>query len=320
MIHIVNQGKAASVRALCKSLGVGYWRYYHMLKKLNRKKDVTGRVLELVRGVRARMPHVGVRKLHLMLAEPLKELHVGRDKLFHILADAGMLVQKQKSYIKTTRRDHNLATCEDKYSQANLTAPEQCFVADMTYLKPSRKTFYLSLVMDAYSHRIMGYDVSISMETPTTLRALEMAHSNRLYPDRPLVHHSDRGAQYCSAAYRAALERLHMTPSNTQSHDPYTNAQAERLNGILKQEFDLEARGRTLAQMRAAVALAVKTYNEFRPHLACGMRTPCAMHAIPNGVGDRRRYGSRPAGDAVTQPPQGGCVTASPNNTDGMAS
>ena len=136
----------------------------------------------------------------------------------------------------------------------------------------------LSLVTDAYSKKIMGYDLSDSLDTQGSLNALRMANRNRLYRDAPLIHHSDRGIQYCSDAYQKLLGQYHIIPSMTESYDPYANAVAERINGILKQEFQLEELNLSLSDMKQVIKDAVFKYNNIRPHYSCGYKTPEYMH------------------------------------------
>ena len=138
---------------------------------------------------------------------------------------------------------------------------------------------YLSLVTDAYSKKIVGYNLSQSLDTESSLKALRMANASRRYPKEKLIHHSDRGIQYCSDAYQKLLRKYGIKTSMTESYDPYANAVAERVNGILKQEFLLEEMNLPFKLMRKVVSECVYIYNNQRPHLSCGYNTPEWMHS-----------------------------------------
>ncbi len=157
--------------------------------------------------------------------------------------------------------------------------PEQVWVSDITYIGGREKHMYLALVTDAYSKKIVGYDLSESLNTEGALRALRMAHASRIYKNEPLIHHSDRGIQYCSDAYQKRLARYGVTTSMTESYDPYANAVAERVNGIPKQEFLLEEIHLPLDGMKLVIRDVINIYNNVRPHYYCGYMTPCQMHS-----------------------------------------
>ena len=158
-----------------------------------------------------------------------------------------------------------------------LKRPEQGWVSDITYIGGRDRNCYLALVTDAYSKKIMGYDISNSLATDGALRALARAIKQRKYNNR-LIHHSDRGLQYCSNDYQKVLKKKNITPSMTQSCDPYENAIAERVNGILKQEFVLEEYQVNMGKMKLLVENAIRIYNTKRPHLSCHMKTHEQMH------------------------------------------
>jgi len=200
--------------------------------------------------------------------------------MFDILRNARMLVAPKRAYHKTTdshhrfRRHPNLV--KDGPRQIRATASEQLWVADITYLPTADKFVYLSLVSDAYSRKIVGWHVHPSLETEYVAQALQMALRGRQTQQR-LVHHSDRGIQYCSSHYQKLHERHGVTCSMTDGYDCYQNALAERINGILKTEL-LLTRPADLDQARQMVRQAVEIYNEERPHLSVKMQTPSAVH------------------------------------------
>jgi transposase InsO family protein len=216
--------------------------------------------------VRRELPRIGTRKLHYVLKDELKEegLKVGRDKLFNILRSKQMLINKRRKYIKTTNSKHWMRTYTDSSKQVSLKEPEQLWVADITYLTTEEETVYLHLITDAYSKQIMGYTLSKDLKAESTVKALQMALKKRIYPNRKLLHHSDRGLQYCSALYINEL----------RNH----NAIAERVNGILKDEFYCDEKFESFEQAEEHVEQSITIYNTRRPHLSCSMLTPAEMH------------------------------------------
>lgn len=157
--------------------------------------------------------------------------------------------------------------------------PGQQWVSDITYIGKRENPFYLSLVTDAYSKKIVGYNVSDSLDTQGSVQALKLAIKTRKGKTKAkLTHHSDRGLQYCSDWYQDILKENEISCSMTESYDPYANAVAERINGILKQEFMIDQFGNILEQKRELVADAIKKYNGIRPHYSNGYLTPNQMH------------------------------------------
>lgn len=232
----------------------------------------------MVDDIRLQMPRVGTLKLYHLLKDRLKTLGVGRDRLFAILRANNLLIVPKKSYHVTTDSHHRFRKHKNIVQDIVPDRPEQVWVADITYVGNRTNPMYLSLVTDAYSKKIVGYDVSDTLETKASLKALEMAISNRMYKNEPLIHHSDRGIQYCSDDYQQALNKNTINCSMTESYDPYANAVAERVNGVLKQEFiDLNSQ-MNIRTMKDLVSNSVKIYNGIRPHYSCFMKTPNKMH------------------------------------------
>jgi len=163
-------------------------------------------------------------------------------------------------------------------SSLQIRRPGQVWVADITYVGSRAAGRYLALITDAYSKKVVGYDLSESLSADGSLRALKMALKGRAYPGRELIHHSDKGIQYCCDQYQQQLTKGKLKCSMTQGYDPYSNAVAERVNGIIKNEFGLEGYNTTLEIMQAIVAETVEIYNDERPHLSCSLLTPSAMH------------------------------------------
>ena len=238
--------------------------------------------MQLVRDRRVRQPRLGTRKLQHLLREPLEQagIRMGRDALFDVLRNAKLLVPLKRAYHKTTdshhrfRRHPNLLKAGAQQWRA--TGSEQLWVADITYLPTANKFVYLSLVTDAYSRKIVGWHVHDSLQTEQVAQALKMALRERQSRQR-LVHHSDRGIQYCSTHYQNLHERHGLVCSMTDGYDCYQNALAERINGILKTELLLH-RPADLDQAKRMVRESVQIYNTERPHLSLKMQTPDAVH------------------------------------------
>ena len=263
---------------LCRLLGITRQKYYRSCWSLENKRKIADLVVSMVDNIRMSQPRIGTRKLYYLLQKELNNLNVGRDKLFDILRANHMLINPLRSYHVTTNSHHRFRKHKNIIADMEITRPEQVWVSDITYIGQRDNHMYLSLITDAYSKKIMGYDLSSSLGTEGSLRALKMAASNRRYPKNDLIHHSDRGVQYCSDIYQRALAKYKIETSMTESYDPYANAVAERINGVLKQEFLLEQYNVPLDVMKAVVKDVVEIYNKQRPHYSCGYLTPEQMH------------------------------------------
>ena len=224
------------------------------------------------------MPRLGTRKLYYLLKAQFinQGIKLGRDGLFNVLRRENMLVKPLKNYTKTTNSKHWLRKYPNLYNNMSLESPEKCFVSDITYIKSDQGTHYLSLVTDAYSRKIMGYYLSNNMSSENVVKALKMANNSRI-TNNIIVHHSDRGLQYCSKVYQDALESSNMIPSMTDGYDCYQNALAERINGILKHEFILH-KPKNFNELRQLVKESINIYNEERPHLMLNYKTPNFVH------------------------------------------
>jgi len=264
----------------CELFGYSKQAYYKSRLHARRSEAKEQTVKEAVLGTRRQMPRLGVRKLHFLLNHEFAsgEVNVGRDKLFSILREEGLLIRKRKKYTVTTDSKHWMHKYPNLIKGIELVRPEQLWVSDITYLDTCDTIAYLHLITDAYSKRIMGYELCDNLEAASTLKALEMALGNRKYPGKWLIHHSDRGLQYCSKLYVDLLHKSGIQISMTENGDPYENAIAERVNGILKDEFGLSDRFESLDQAKILVRQSISTYNKLRPHLSCNMLTPVKMH------------------------------------------
>lgn len=263
-------------------MGMSRQAYYQGLQRQGAARQCSERVIELVRSPRLHQPRIGTRKLHHLLSDSFASegLKVGRDTLFGILRQSHMLVAPKRAYHKTTdshhrfRRHPNLLKAGDGQVQPH--AAEQVWVADITYVPTHSGFVYLSLLTDAYSRKIVGHHVHDSLRTEQVSQALKMALKHRQSRQR-LVHHSDRGIQYCSDDYQAIHRKHGLTCSMTDGYDCYQNALAERVNGILKGEFLLQ-RPTDLAQATRMVDESVAIYNLERPHCSLQLKTPDEVH------------------------------------------
>lgn len=229
-------------------------------------------LLEAIRAVRRRMPRIGGRKL-LYLLRPL--IPFGRDGFFAFLKRHRLLIRRRE---RTTPTTYARGRSRNQLRNRRITAPEQVLVADLTYLRlPHQRFCYAALLTDAYSRAILGYAVSDSLAVEGCLLALRRALRGMAHPSG-IIHHSDRGFQYASSAYRALLERHGITSSMTEHNHCYENALAERVNGILKHELGLKAVFPSLQAARKATKEAIHTYNTYRPHLALDYKTPRQQH------------------------------------------
>lgn len=224
------------------------------------------------------LPRLGTRKLYYLLKARFEKegIKIGRDALFQYLKRENLLIYPKKRYTKTTFSKHWLKKHPNLLKNIKPNHPEQFFVSDITYLKTQASILYLSLVTDAYSRKIMGFSVSKNMNAENVAKALKMAVKNRI-TNNSLVHHSDRGLQYCSDYYQKILSKSNIKPSMTDGYDCYQNALAERINGILKQEF-LFHKTKNKEQLHKLVQESIYLYNNKRPHLSLDMQTPEMVH------------------------------------------
>lgn len=264
-------------------MGMSRQAYYKGLACERKKSEQHATVIELVSRTRQRQPRIGTRKLHGMLEQPLRQagIKIGRDSLFDVLRQAHMLVAPRRAYHRTTQSNHHFRRHPNllKAGQEGRVVPtgcEQVWVADITYLPTRDQIAYLSLVTDAYSRRIVGWHVHASLQAEEVGKAMELALRQRRTRQR-LVHHSDRGVQYCSGHYQALHDRHGVTCSMTDGYDCYQNALAERVNGILKNEFLLR-RPANLRQATTMVRESIAIYNRERPHNSLQNKTPDVVH------------------------------------------
>lgn len=252
---------------------------FYKRKKRRRKRYVKESVvLKLVERIREDEPRVGTRKLHHRLEKSGKKW-IGRDALFSLLKGNNMLVKPKKSFRKTTYSNHKYAVAPNRIKTLLVTAPKQVLVSDITYLRLTRgQKAYLFLVTDMYSRKIVGYHVSRDLSHYSALLALDNA-VERMGNVSGTIHHSDRGCQYCCHEYLGYLEKHGILSSMTDESHCYQNAVAERVNGILKDEFHLDAVFESFQQLKRAVARAVMVYNTKRTHWSLNLQTPQEVYS-----------------------------------------
>lgn len=259
--------------------GIDRQVYYRSEKRSAKRTNKAEQVVKLVEDLRLIQPHLGGRKLLFMLREPLKSLKVGRDKFFDILRANHLLIIPTRSYHITTNSHHRFRKHKNLILDYQISKPNQVWVADITYIGNRANPSYLSLITDAYSKKIVGHHVADNLNTESSLRALRNALKNKKVNLESLIHHSDRGLQYCSNEYQKLLEKNNIKCSMTQNSDPYENAVAERINGILKQEFDIDKYDVETQLRRKIVDESIEIYNQIRPHFSNHYLTPNQMHS-----------------------------------------
>lgn len=242
-------------------------------------QTIASEVVSMIMAIRQSMPRIGTRKLYYLLLDKLQHLKIGRDKFFDILRANHLLIQPKRSYHVTTNSHHRFRKHQNLILDTVISRPEQLWVSDITYIGKREKPCYLSLVTDAYSKKIMGYYVANNLRTESSLNALRMAIKSRKDKGLALIHHSDRGLQYCADDYQKTLKKHGIKCSMTNNGDPYENAVAERINGILKQEFMIDTYHQDATIMKIIVKEAIEIYNNQRPHYSNYMLTPERMHA-----------------------------------------
>jgi transposase InsO family protein len=274
-----SKGKTkAPVSILCRRAGISRQGYYQGLRAGLERRQREEKVLELVRSQRARHPRLGTRKLLQLLRPEFTRLSVkvGRDKLFEVLRAHNMLVPKRKARGPRTT-DGARTWWKNILDQAPIDAPHQGWVADISYLHTLEGFCYMALISDVYSRKIVGWDVSESLELEGALGALNMALGSLPVGKTP-IHHSDRGSQYRSKTYTRRLQDAGCSISMTEEDHCAENAQAERVNGILKGEYYLDMVFRDTRQAKQAVKAAIKLYNQERPHLSLNYQFPEQVH------------------------------------------
>lgn len=267
---------------LCGLFGKSRQGYYNWQKQHNGKLLFEAVIAEMIEDIRGKLKNkrLGGRKLQILINEKLSidAMQIGRDKLYRIMSEKGLLVRRRSRKAKTTDSNHKLRCYENLVKGKQINSPEEVWVSDITYIRVGSGFNYLSIITDAYSRKVMGFSLYPNLSANGPHEALLMALSKRIYPDNRLIHHSDQGVQYCSYNYVSLLEVSRIKISMTKKGSPQENAIAERVNGILKGEYEL---GKTISNHNQACKLveqAIESYNKKRPHRSLNMMTPEQMH------------------------------------------
>jgi len=263
------------VRYYCSLFGRSRQGWYEQIKNEDGQHMANAIVLKLVREIREDLPRVGVQKLHFMLQDKLQEhrIKIGRDALYELLGTNGYLIRYRKRKPYTTNSNHPYKKYPNLIRNIKyLTHPGQLWVSDITYIRLKERFCYLSIITDAYSHKIIGHCLYPTLHSNGPVNALLMALKAK--QGKSLIHHSDRGSQYCCADYIKILDDSEIQISMTENGDPYENAIAERVNGILKGEFLLDKSFSSFNEADEIVKRAIEKYNHIRPHASCDNLTP----------------------------------------------
>ena len=268
------------IRVLCLLLGYSRQAYYKNIKAHEQIRFEHGVLLTEVAGIRKDQPRLGGRKLLCKLNAFMQDhqIRMGRDALFKLLRHEGLLIRRRRhGKPRTTCSFHRFHKYPNQIIGFNPSGPNQLWVGDITYIRLEKKFAYLSLVTDAYSRKIVGYDLCKTLSAVGCMAALNMAVKGNSSRNEGMLHHSDRGIQYCCNEYVKLLEQHHIGISMTQSGDPLENALAERVNGILKDELLQDQYG-IYSQAKSMVTRAIRLYNNDRPHSSVNMLTPAMAH------------------------------------------
>jgi len=274
--------KKISIEKISRSLGISRQAYYNSIKRGELKNHQESVIVEMVIEKRTELKREGYHKLYKRMQPDLEQLDlsVGRDGLLKVLRNNDLLVKpKKRRYVSTTDSKHPFKIYKNEILDRIVTRKDEAWVSDITYIRINNKFMYLALITDLYSRKIVGYDFSNSLELEGCIRALKMALKNREQTQKELIHHSDRGCQYCSYAYTGILKKNNIKISMAAAGNCYENATAERINGILKGEFNLDQTFATVKSARKAIKQAIDKYNNVRLHMSIGYQTPSRVYA-----------------------------------------
>jgi putative transposase len=265
---------------ICRLFGItrqAYYSHFWNQQAISIEEEL---VLEEVKQIRKFHPVIGTRKLLVMLQSFLLEhqIKMGRDALFDLLAANKLLVKRTRRRAVTTWSSHWLRKYPNLIRQYQVTKANQLWVSDITYWPMKKGFLYASFITDAYTHKIVGYSVSESLDALSPIKALKMALNENTLRSNELIHHSDRGVQYCCTDYVNLLQDNNIQISMTENGDPLENAVAERVNGIIKQEYLEHCCVNNITEAEAILEQAVTYYNIQRPHMSCGWLTPALVH------------------------------------------
>lgn len=267
------------ISKLCERAGMSRQNFYKARKAHQRQQVDERLVKSLVNAERALQPRLGGLKLYYLLHDRLayEGVKLGRDRFFDVLRRQCLLLEPLPKAPRTTNSTHNLPVFSNLIKDMEPNGPNQVWVSDITYIRTREDFVYLSLITDKYSRKVVGYYLARTLTAQDTLHALKMALKGLPKGARP-IHHSDRGCQYCSHEYVKCLTGAELSISMTEQDHCAENAMAERVNGILKQEYFLKNEFRSVAQAQRAVDEAVCLYNTRRPHRSLNFQIPEQVH------------------------------------------
>jgi putative transposase len=277
----VKSKEFASLTTITHCFGLKRDAYYKYKNRADKRKEIEQQIINIVKKRRKSLPREGVLKLTKSLKQDFEkqQVKVGRDSLNKILREHKMLTLRKKYSMKTTNSHHRFYKYNNSIKALEITRPNQVWASDITYIRTVKGFCYLALITDMYSRKIVGYDLSDSLELKGCVRALNKA----IYQAKSiegLIHHSDRGIQYCSNVYTQILKREKIDISMTEKNHCYENAMAERVNGILKDEFYLDQTFVNVAHTKAVAKNAINLYNEVRLHLSLEFKTPNIVYKL----------------------------------------
>jgi transposase InsO family protein len=269
------------VKALCKYYGISRNGYYKHVNKEIKEELAKGLIVDIIQEERRLQPCIGGKKLYHIYKEIIHKIYpgCGRDKFFDILREYDLLVERKRSYTRTTNSHHRFHKYKNLIKELNIKHPNQVWVSDITYLRIGSKFAYLSLITDKYSRKIIGWDLSESLSIEGSIKTLKHALSSSKCTEG-VIHHSDRGVQYCSTPYTKILKKNKMLISMTEENHCYENGLAERVNGILKNEYLLDSCFKSIKQAKQACSQAIEMYNTRRPHWALNFKIPQEVHEM----------------------------------------
>lgn len=267
---------------ICWLFGISRQAYYQYMNQIVDTSIEKELVIKEVINIRNSHPRIGTRKLYVILERFLLEhqIKIGRDVLFNLLSINNLLIRKRRRSVRTTFSHHWLKKYSNLIRNFTPLRPNELYVSDITYWKMGNKFLYIHLITDAYSHKIVGYKLSETLEAEASVEALLMALL--VFKDRKeslkLIYHSDRGVQYCSTKYVKLLQDYNVNISMTETGDPLENAIAERINGIIKEEYLNCYQVNNFIEANELLDKVVKLYNEERPHMSIGNLAPEEVH------------------------------------------
>jgi len=284
--------KGISLANLCAWFGLTRQAYYQSKNRVEKDLIEQEILLDKIGDIRKDHKRLGGRKLFFKLEAFMDEhnIKMGRDAFFDLLRDNKLLVKQRKSHHVTTNSNHWMKKYPHLIKDIEPIGPNHVWVSDITYWKTKGGHYYISFITDAYSRKIVGYHVADTMEAIESATALKMAIKTLKISAKGLIHHSDRGSQYCSSMYVNILKKEGIKISMTENGDPLENAIAERINGIIKGEYLFDYLIKTLLNAKEVLKSVVKLYNEDRPHSSIGNAVPSKVHSNDTDIEIKRLW------------------------------